>query len=73
MNRIFMSRADAIRVVLEAHDAEAGRSSASLFKSVGQISVKLDALERLLLDIRVGRVIEFELQGDKTQHIFIKD
>ncbi|WP_322106894.1 hypothetical protein [Paraburkholderia sp. J41] len=73
MNRIFVSRADAIRLVLEAQEAASGNRSARLFKSVGQISDKLDALERLLLDIRAGRIAEFRIDTAKEQRIFIKD
>lgn len=73
MNRIFMSREDAIRLVLEAYDAASGNRSATLFKSVGQISERVETLGRLLLDIRAGRLSEFQLEADKTQRIFIKN
>ncbi|QGZ65492.1 hypothetical protein [Paraburkholderia acidisoli] len=73
MNRIFMSREDAIRLVLEAYDAASGNRSATLFRSVGEISGRVDALGRLLLDIRAGRLDEFQFETDKSQRIFIKN
>lgn len=74
MNPIFMSRADAIRTVLRAQDAASGRKpGAVVFRSVSEISTRLDHLDRLLLDVRAGRVDEFRIDTDRSQRILIKD
>ncbi|CAG9275014.1 conserved hypothetical protein [Paraburkholderia unamae] len=68
MDRIFMTREEAIRVLLEAHEAATGNTPATLIRSNGAKSARVEALERLLLDVRAGRVDEFSLNvGDSTR------
>lgn len=72
MNRIFMTREEAIRLLLEAHASTTG-DSPQLIRPVGKDPAKLEALERLLLDVRAGRVNEFRLDANDSVHISIDD
>ncbi|SDC26138.1 hypothetical protein [Paraburkholderia lycopersici] len=73
MDRIFMTREEAIRVLLEAHESLSGHAVATLIKSGANQSAKLEALERLLLDVRAGRVDEFRANPDDSTRIAITD
>lgn len=73
MDRVFMTREEAIRVVLEAHEAASGTNPATLIRSAGAKSAKVQALERLLLDVRAGRIDEFSLEAGDSTLIAITD
>lgn len=73
MDRIFMTREEAIRVLLEAHEAASGNTAAALVRSTNGKSAKLEALDRLLLDIRAGRVDEFRINANDSTRISITD
>ncbi len=72
MNRIFMTREDAIHLLVEAHTAASGKS-VQLIQPVGKDPAKVEALDRLLLDVRAGRVNEFRVDANDNVHIAITD
>lgn len=72
MNRIFMTREEAIHLLLEAH-ASASGSAPALIKPVGKDPARVEALDRLLLDVRAGRVNEIRLDANDSTHITITD
>jgi hypothetical protein len=73
MDRLFMTREEAVRVLLEAHTAASGHSAAALVKHFGDRSARLEELDRLLLDVRAGRVDEFRLHPNDKTEISITD
>ncbi|MEM5331553.1 hypothetical protein VSR34_34030 [Paraburkholderia sp. JHI2823] len=73
MDRIFMRREEAIRNLIEAHESASGRTAATLIKSGGERSASLEALDRLLLDVRAGRVNEFRASPDDSTRVSITD
>lgn len=73
MDRIFMTRDEAIRLLLEAHQILSGNSSATFIKPSVERSAKLEALDRLLLDVRAGRVDEFRINADDRTRVAITD
>jgi hypothetical protein len=72
MNRIFMTREEAIHLLVEAH-AKASGKGPQLIRPVGNDPAKVEALDRLMLDIRAGRVNEFRLDASDNVHIAITD
>lgn len=58
-------------MLLEAHAATT-RDSSQLIGPVKD-PARLEVLERLLLDVRAGRVKEFRLDGNDKVHIAIDD
>jgi len=72
MNRIFMTREEAVHVLVEAH-AKASGNSAQLIRPVGNDPARVEALDRLLLDVRAGRVYEFRIDANDSVHIAITD
>jgi hypothetical protein len=72
MNRIFMTREEAIHLLVEAHTKASGNSTL-LIRPVGNDPSKIEALDRLLLDIRAGRVNEFRIDANDSVHIAITD
>jgi hypothetical protein len=72
MNRIFMTREEAIHLLVEAH-AKAGGKGPQLIRPIGNDPSKVEALDRLMLDIRAGRVNEFRLDSNDNVHIAITD
>lgn len=72
MNRIFMTREEAIHLLLEAHTS-ATDEHPTLIRSVGRDADKLKTLERLLLDVRAGRVDEFRIDANDSTHVAITD
>ncbi|CAG9239052.1 conserved hypothetical protein [Paraburkholderia tropica] len=72
MNRIFMTREEVIHLLLEAH-ATARGGVPTLIKPVGRDPAKIEALDRLLLDVRAGRVNEIRLDAEDSTHIAITD
>ncbi|CAM2154239.1 MULTISPECIES: hypothetical protein [Paraburkholderia] len=73
MNRIFMTREEVIHLLLEAHATARGGSAPTLIKPVGRDPAKVEALDRLLLDVRAGRVNEIRLDANDSTHIAITD
>ncbi|QGZ55374.1 hypothetical protein [Paraburkholderia acidiphila] len=73
MDRIFMTREDAIRILIEAHESVSGRTAAALIKSGNDRSARIEALERLLLDVRAGRVDEFITNPEDSTCVSITD
>lgn len=72
MNRIFMTREEAIHLLVEAHAAAKGKGM-QLIQPVGKDPAKVEALDRLLLDVRAGRVKEFRIDANDSVHIAITD
>ncbi|MEM5315545.1 hypothetical protein [Paraburkholderia sp. JHI869] len=73
MDRIFMTREEAIRILIEAHESVCGRSAATLIRSSEDRSTRLEALDRLLLDVRAGRVDEFRTIPEDGTCVSITD
>ncbi|MEM5404730.1 MULTISPECIES: hypothetical protein [Paraburkholderia] len=73
MDRIFMTREEAIRILIEAHESVSGRAAATLIRSSADKSAKLEALDRLLLDVRAGRVDEFRTWPEDSTCVSITD
>jgi hypothetical protein len=73
MNRIFMTREEAIHLLVEAHAKASGKNGPLLIRPVGNDPAKVEVLDRLLLDIRAGRVNEFRLDSSDNVHIAITD
>jgi hypothetical protein len=73
MDRIFMTREEAIRILIEAHESVSGRTAATLIKSGNDRSARLEVLDRLLLDVRAGRVDEFRTNPEDSTCVSITD
>ncbi|WP_321913946.1 MULTISPECIES: hypothetical protein [unclassified Paraburkholderia] len=73
MDRIFMTREEAIRILIEAHESVSGRTAATLIKSGNDRSARLEVLDRLLLDVRAGRVDEFITHPEDSTCVSITD
>lgn len=73
MDRIFMTREEAIRILIEAHESVSGRPAATLIKSGNDRSARLEVLDRLLLDVRAGRVDEFRTNPEDSTCVSITD
>jgi hypothetical protein len=73
MDRIFMTREEAIRILIEAHESLSGRTAATLIRSSADRSARLEALDRLLLDVRAGRVDEFRTWPEDSTCVSITD
>ncbi|MFC5429241.1 MAG: hypothetical protein EPN70_24750 [Paraburkholderia sp.] len=72
MKRIFMTRDEAVHLLVQAHASASGHSS-PLIQPAGNDPAKLEVLDRLLLDVRAGRVNEFRLDANDSTHIAITD
>lgn len=72
MNRIFMTREEAVRLLVEAHEGASEKREA-LMQPVVHDPARIEALDRLLLDVRAGRVVEFRLDANDSTHIAITD
>ncbi|PXW24698.1 hypothetical protein [Paraburkholderia caballeronis] len=72
MDRIFMTREEAIHLLLEAHKAASGQGVASDSPDDDAFG-QLHTIDRLLLDVRAGRVDEFHFGEDSAAQITITD
>lgn len=73
MDRIFMTREEAIRLLIEAHESVSVRPAATLIKSGNDRSASLEMLDRLLLDVRAGRIDEFRTNPEDSTCVSITD
>ncbi len=67
MNRIFMTRTEALELLIKAHQA----ASDKIDGHTGAALANIEALDHLLLDVRAGRVTEFRAPDDT--HVTIMD
>ncbi|WDD92798.1 hypothetical protein Bsp3421_002827 [Burkholderia sp. FERM BP-3421] len=72
MDRIFMTRTEALELLLKAHQTAVDKIGHSTGKQTLADHAALEALDRLLLDVRARRVNEFQINTTATQ-IFVTD
>ncbi|CAN0622452.1 conserved protein of unknown function [Burkholderia multivorans] len=68
MNRIFMTRVEALELLIKAHQAASDNIGGH---AAGAALAKIETLDHLLLDVRAGRVTEFRAPDDT--HVTIMD
>jgi hypothetical protein len=71
MERFFMSRASAVTFLLESRRAMFAKISDSAFGDVETESRELEEIDRLILDVRAGRVCVFQLKQPRAVEIFV--
>jgi hypothetical protein len=71
MERFFMGRASAVTYLLESRRAIFEKIADSLTGNVETESRELEQIDRLILDVRAGRVQAFELKHPKAVAIFV--
>ncbi|MEK6295965.1 MAG: hypothetical protein V4793_32270 [Paraburkholderia tropica] len=67
MKQIFIKRNEAIRLLIKNRATNTGAKSPRVPPAGSDIATAA-ALERLLLDVRAGRINEFHLDGDDGPH-----
>ncbi|WP_074987253.1 hypothetical protein [Paraburkholderia tropica] len=67
MKQIFIKRNEAIRLLIKKRATSAGAKPPRV-QTTGSDIAPAAALERLLLDVRAGRINEFHLDGDDGPH-----
>ncbi len=72
MDRIFMTRTEALELLLKAHQTSVDKIGHPAGKQTPADHAALEALDRLLLDVRARRINEFQISTTSTQ-IFITD
>lgn len=73
MERFFLGRAGAIVYLMERRRAWFAKITAASSGNVELESAQIDMIERLVLDVRAGRVREFELHHPKPVAVFVTD
>jgi hypothetical protein len=73
MDRFFMRRARAVWYLLDCRREWSGRIGPAHIGDVEFESQQLDLIDRLVLDVRAGRVHSFELAHPKAVAIFVTD
>ncbi|MGU7784561.1 hypothetical protein [Burkholderia sp. PU8-34] len=69
-NRIFMRRANALKLLLDARQSAINQTAGM---SVDHTDAKLEALNRLILDVRACRVSEFQIDDTDDEQIVVTD
>jgi hypothetical protein len=73
MDRFFMQRASAVLYLLKRRREWLGMVEAAKTGDVEFESQQLDLIERLILDVRAGRVNAFELDHPTAIAVFVSD
>ena len=73
MERYFMSRTSAVALLVDARRAVADGLSDKPAHEAARDEFLLKTIERLLLDVRVGRRLEFDLEYPTRLHVIISD
>lgn len=73
MERYFVSRTSAVAMLVDARRAVAHEREHQTAHDAPRYERLLGELERLLLDVRVGRVREFELEFPAHVHVIVAD
>lgn len=73
MDRFFMRRARAVQYLLDRRREWMARVEAAQAGGVEFEMRQLDLIERLILDVRAGRVDAFELDHPKAVAVFVSD
>jgi hypothetical protein len=73
MERFFMRRESAVTYLLDQRRAWLAKISSTSSGNVETESRQLELLDRLILDIRAGRIHTFELTHPKPVSIFVTD
>ncbi len=69
-NRMFMKRANALKLLLDARQSAIGQAAGM---SVDDTDAKLEALNRLIFDVRACRVNEFQIDPADEMEIVVTD
>jgi hypothetical protein len=72
MDRIFMTRTEALELLLKAHQTAVDKIGHPGGRQTPADQASLEALDRLLLDVRARRINEFQISATETQ-IFVTD
>ncbi len=73
MERHFLSRKSAVALLVDARRALADQLSESSPNEAARIEQMLRTIERLLLDVRVGRTREFDMEYPTLVRIIVSD
>ncbi|PTB20656.1 hypothetical protein C9I57_12590 [Trinickia symbiotica] len=73
MERHFMSRTSAVALLVDARAALTELLRESSAHEATQHERMLKTIERLLLDVRVGRTNEFDLEYPTFVHVIVSD
>jgi hypothetical protein len=71
MERMFLTRPSAIERIMLRRREVGDALNARDVSGADALNAELVELERLLLDVRAGRAIEFVLQGAEPLHYFV--
>ncbi len=71
MERIFLTRKRAIEKIMNRRQSLIGRSDSRDAAGGDKARDELAEVDRLLLDIRAGRVVDFILEDDPAVHVFV--
>jgi hypothetical protein len=72
MDRIFMTRTEALELLLKAHQTAVDKIEHAKGRHAPADQIALEALDRLLLDVRARRINEFQINTTATQ-VFVTD
>jgi hypothetical protein len=73
MERYFMSRTSAVGLLVDTRQALAANLHEKPPQEAERNQQMLQEVERLLLDVRVGRTREFELVFPSRMHVIVSD
>jgi hypothetical protein len=73
MERYFMSRTSAVALLVDARRAITQQREDKFAHDASHYERLLGEVERLLLDVRVGRVLEFDLEFPSPVHVIVAD
>jgi len=73
MDRFFMQRASAVLYLLQRRREWSTRIESAPSGDVEFETRQLDLIERLIIDVRAGRVDAFELDHPKAVAVFVSD
>ncbi|ABC38190.1 hypothetical protein [Burkholderia thailandensis] len=69
MDRIFMTRTEALEFLLKAHQTAVDKIGHPSHKQTPADHAAIEALDRLLLDVRARRVDQFQINASAAQII----
>lgn len=73
MERYFMSRTSAIALLVDTRRALAGETHETSQNNTARNQQMLQEVERLLLNVRVGRTREFDLEFPTRIHVIVSN
>jgi hypothetical protein len=73
MERYFMSRTSAVALLVDTRRTVTEGLADKPAHEAGHDEQRLKSIERLLLDVRVGRIREFQLDHPVQMHIIVTD